>query len=148
MKKILITYWSGTGNTERMAKQVAQGVSDAGGEALLKKAAETTPALVREAAALAFGCPAMGAEVLEEGEMEPLVSALSSAEVGSKALGLFGSYDWGDGQWMRDWVDRMKGLGAHVDGEGIIAHLEPDDDSLSKCYALGKRLVGKAEFVS
>ncbi|MDR1443522.1 MAG: flavodoxin [Treponema sp.] len=145
MKKILIAYWSGTGNTELMAKRVAQGVTDAGGEALLKNAAETTPALVKEAAALAFGCPAMGAEVLEEGEMEPLIAALGSAEAGAKALGLFGSYDWGDGQWMRDWVDRMKSLGAQVDGEGIIARLEPDDDSLTRCYELGKRLAGKAE---
>ncbi|MDR3146933.1 MAG: flavodoxin [Treponema sp.] len=145
MKKILISYWSGTGNTETMAKRLAQGVSDVGGEAVVKTAAETTPALVKEAAALAFGCPAMGAEVLEESEMEPLIAGLSSAEVGGKALGLFGSYDWGDGQWMRDWVDRMKGLGAAVDGEGIIAHLEPDNDSLTKCYELGKRLVGKAE---
>jgi flavodoxin short chain len=148
MKKVLIVFWSGTGNTEIMAKRVAQGVSDVGGEAVLKKAAEATPALVKEAAALAFGCPAMGAEVLEEGEMEPLIAALSSAEVGAKALGLFGSYDWGDGQWMRDWVDRMKGLGAKVDGEGVIAHLEPDGDSLTACYELGKRLVGKAEFAS
>ncbi|MDR0730942.1 MAG: flavodoxin [Treponema sp.] len=148
MKKILISYWSGTGNTEAMAKRVAQGVTDVGGEAVLKKAAETTPALVKEAAALAFGCPAMGAEVLEESEMEPLIAVLSAAELGGKSLGLFGSYDWGDGQWMRDWVDRMKGLGAVVEDEGIIAHLEPDNDSLTKCYELGKRLVGKAEFAS
>jgi flavodoxin short chain len=148
VKKILIAYWSGSGNTEAMAKRVAQGVTDVGGEALLKSAAETTPAMVREAAALAFGCPAMGAEVLEESEMEPFIASLSSAEVGGKALGLFGSYDWGDGQWMRDWVGRMKGLGAVVDGGGIIAQLAPGNDSLTKCYELGKRLVGKAEFAS
>jgi flavodoxin short chain len=140
MKKVLISYWSGTGNTETMAKQLAQGVSDAGGEAVLKPAAETTPDLVKEAAALAFGCPAMGAEVLEEETMEPFIGRLGQAEVGGKPLGLFGSYDWGDGQWMRDWVDRMKKLGANVDGEGIIAQLEPNESSLSQCYELGKRL--------
>jgi flavodoxin short chain len=140
MKKVLISYWSGTGNTETMARRVAQGVTDAGGEATVKRAAETTPALVKESAALAFGCPAMGAEILEEEEMEPLISALTQAEVGSKALGLFGSYDWGDGQWMRDWVERMKSLGAAVDGEGIIAQLSPDESALAKCYELGKRL--------
>ncbi|MDR1972216.1 MAG: flavodoxin [Treponema sp.] len=144
MKKILISYWSGTGNTETMAKRLAQGVSDAGCEAVLKKTAETTPDLVKEAAAMAFGCPAMGAEVLEESEVEPLIAGLSAAELGGKALGLFGSYDWGDGQWMRDWVDRMKSLGADVDGEGIIAHLDPDDGALTQCYELGKRLAGKA----
>jgi flavodoxin short chain len=140
MKKVLISYWSGTGNTEAMAKQLAHGVSDAGGEAVLKTAAETTPDMVKEAAVLAFGCPAMGAEVLEEEIMEPFISGLGQAEVGGKALGLFGSYDWGDGQWMRDWVERMKKLGANVDGEGLIARLEPDEAALSECYELGKRL--------
>jgi flavodoxin short chain len=123
-----------------MAQRLAQGVTDAGGEAVVKKAAETTPAAVKEAAALAFGCPAMGAEILEESEMEPLISALTQEEVGGKALGLFGSYDWGDGQWMRDWVDRMKSLDAQVDGEGIIAQLEPSETALAQCYDLGKRL--------
>ncbi|MDR3247481.1 MAG: flavodoxin domain-containing protein, partial [Treponema sp.] len=123
MKKVLISYWSGTGNTEVMAKEVARGVTEAGGEAILKSASQTTAALVKDAEALAFGCPAMGAEVLEEGEMEPLIGGLGQAELGAKALGLFGSYDWGDGQWMRDWVDRMKALGVQIEGEGIIAHL-------------------------
>jgi flavodoxin short chain len=140
MKKVLISYWSGTGNTETMAKQVAKGVNDAGGEAILKTVAETTPGLVKEVQAAAFGCPAMGAEVLEEGEMEPFINQLTSAELGGKALGLFGSYDWGDGQWMRDWAERMKNLGAVVDGEGIIAQLAPDEPALAKCCELGKRL--------
>jgi flavodoxin short chain len=142
MKKVVIAYWSGTGNTEVMAKQVAKGVADAGGEAVLKPVSETTAAVVKEAAALAFGCPAMGAEVLEESEVEPFIGGLSSTEVGEKPLGLFGSYDWGDGQWMRDWADRMKALGAKVDGEGIIDHLSPDEPDLAKCYELGKRLAG------
>jgi flavodoxin short chain len=142
MKKILISYWSGTGNTEVMAKQVAKGVSDGGAEALLKPVAETTLDMVKEAQALAFGCPAMGSEVLEENEMEPFISKLGQAEIGGKALGLFGSYDWGDGQWMRDWVDRMKSLGALVDGEGIITQQVPDEEALAKCLELGKRLAG------
>jgi flavodoxin short chain len=145
MKKVLVAYWSGTGNTEAMAKRLAQGVNDAGGEAVLKQAGEASAALVKEAAALAFGCPAMGAEVLEEGEMEPFIAGLGAGELGAKALGLFGSYDWGDGQWMRDWVDRMKSQGAAVDGEGLIARLEPDGEALTKCYELGKRLAAKAE---
>jgi flavodoxin short chain len=145
MKKVLIVYWSGTGNTEAMAKRLAQGVSDVGCEAVLKQPGEASAELVKEAAALAFGCPAMGAEILEENEMEPFIAGLGSGELGAKALGLFGSYDWGDGQWMRDWVDRMKSLGAGVDGEGLIAHLAPDDQALAKCYELGKRLAGKAE---
>ncbi|MDR1277906.1 MAG: flavodoxin [Treponema sp.] len=142
MKKVLIVYWSGTGNTQAMAESVSRGVGDGGGESILKDAGNATADLVKEAEALAFGCPAMGAEVLEEGEMEPFIASLGSAEVGDKSLGLFGSYDWGDGQWMRDWADRMKGLGAKLDGEGIIVQLEPTEEALIQCYELGKRLAG------
>ncbi|MDR2478467.1 MAG: flavodoxin [Treponema sp.] len=142
MKKVLIAYWSGTGNTEAMAKQLAKGVSEAGAEADLKPVAQVSADMVKAANALAFGCPAMGAEILEEGEMEPFISGLGQAEVGGKALGLFGSYDWGDGQWMRDWAERMKGQGALVDGEGIITQLVPSVEALDQCYELGKRLAG------
>jgi flavodoxin short chain len=139
-KKVLVSYWSGTGNTELMAKEIAKGVNDTGGEAVLREVEQTTPELAKEAQALAFGCPAMGDEALEEDTMGPFISKLSSAEVGGKPLGLFGSYDWGDGQWMRDWVERMKKLDAAVDGEGIIAQLEPNEAALEKCRELGKRL--------
>ncbi|MDR1239689.1 MAG: flavodoxin [Treponema sp.] len=142
MKKVLIVYWSGTGNTQAMAESVARGVNDGGGEGILKAVGDAAANMVKEADALAFGCPAMGAEVLEESEMEPFIASLGSAEAGNKPLGLFGSYDWGDGQWMRDWADRMKGLGALVDGEGIITQLEPNEESLIQCYELGKRLAG------
>ncbi|MDR2630906.1 MAG: flavodoxin [Spirochaetaceae bacterium] len=140
MKKTVITYWSGSGNTETMAKSVAKGVSENGGEAVLKSVDSASVDLVREADALAFGCPAMGDEVLEEGEMEPFIASLHSADLQGKKLGLFGSYDWGDGQWMRNWVERMKGLGAVVDGNGIIAQLDPNQEALALCYELGKRL--------
>jgi flavodoxin short chain len=142
MKKVLVVYWSGTGNTQAMAESVARGVGDGGGEAVLKAAGSASADLVKEADALAFGCPAMGAEVLEESEMEPFIASLSAAELGNKAVGLFGSYDWGDGQWMRDWADRMKALGAKVEGEGLIAQLEPTEEALTQCYELGKRLAG------
>ncbi|MDR1107479.1 MAG: flavodoxin [Spirochaetaceae bacterium] len=140
MKKIFIAYWSGSGNTEAMAKSVADGAGQAGAEVTLKSVEAASADLVRGADALAFGCPAMGAEILEEGEMEPFIASLSAADLQGKKLGLFGSYDWGDGQWMRDWVDRMKGLGAAVDGEGIITQLEPSKEALDVCHALGKRL--------
>jgi flavodoxin short chain len=142
VKKIVIAYWSGSGNTELMAKSVAKGVSEAGAEAILKPVGGASAALVKEADALAFGCPAMGDETLEEEEMEPFIASLGSAELQGKPLGLFGSYDWGDGQWMRTWVDRMKGLGASVKGSGIITQLEPSEDALGQCYALGKELAG------
>ncbi|MDR2477270.1 MAG: flavodoxin [Treponema sp.] len=142
MKKVLIVFWSGTGNTEAMAKQLAKGAGDSGAETVLKPVSEATADMVKEAKALAFGCPAMGAEILEENEMEPFISGLSRADVEGKPLALFGSYDWGDGQWMRDWAGRMKDLGALVDGEGIIAQLAPDKNALDQCYDLGKRLAG------
>ncbi|MDR2053291.1 MAG: flavodoxin [Treponema sp.] len=143
MKKVLVVYWSGGGNTEAMAKAVAVGAGDGGAEVTLKSVGGVTADAVKEAEALALGCPAMGDETLEESEMEPFVAGLSQAELGGKPLGLFGSYDWGDGQWMRNWVDRMKGLGAQVDGEGIITQLEPAEDALAKCRELGKRLAGQ-----
>jgi flavodoxin short chain len=140
MKRVLVAYWSGTGNTRTMAEEVAKGAGAAGAEVVFKPVAEVTPELVKDAQAIAFGCPAMGAEILEETEMEPLISRLTPEETGGKPLGLFGSYDWGDGQWMRDWVDRMKGLGAEVDGEGIISQLAPTGETLEQCRGLGKRL--------
>jgi flavodoxin short chain len=140
MKKVLIAYWSSSGNTETMAKQVAKGAEEAGAEVTLKTIGETNVQMVQAAEAMALGCPAMGDETLEESEVEPFIAGLSKEQVGGKALGLFGSYDWGDGQWMRDWITRMKGLDALVDGEGVIANLEPDKEALDKCLGLGKRL--------
>jgi flavodoxin short chain len=142
MKKILVAYWSDTGNTETMAKQLAKGAEEAGAEVVCKPVSQTTVDMVKDAAALAFGCPAMGAEVLEESEMEPFISHLTQEEVGGKPVGLFGSYDWGDGQWMRDWVERMKGLNANIDGEGLITQLVPTEEALKQCYEMGKRLAG------
>jgi flavodoxin short chain len=140
MKKAMIVYWSGTGNTQAMAESVAKGIQDAGGEANLQAVSGNSAASVKNADVLAFGCPAMGDEVLEESEMESFIASLGSADLQGKVLGLFGSYDWGDGKWMQDWVKRMKGFGALVDGEGIITQLEPNEEALGKCYELGKRL--------
>jgi flavodoxin short chain len=142
MKNVLIAYWSSSGNTESMAKAVAEGARNAGAEVVMKPVGGVKPDMVKAAAAIAFGCPAMGDEVLEETEMEPFIASLTATEVGGKPLGLFGSYEWGDGQWMRDWVKRMKDLGAQVDGEGIIAQLAPTNDALGQCQELGKRLAG------
>jgi flavodoxin short chain len=142
MKKVAIVYWSSSGNTEAMAKSVAKGVEDGGGEAILKTPETASVDLVREAASLAFGSPAMGDEAIEEDAMEPFIASLDAGVLKGKPLGLFGSYDWGDGQWMRTWVERMKGLGAQLDGEGVIAQLVPGEAELAKCYELGKRLAG------
>lgn len=136
MKKVTVIYWSGTGNTEMMAEAIAEG---AGSDAKLLKVEDATKEDVLNAEAVALGCPSMGAEVLEEGYMEPFIESLSNAVAG-KTVGLFGSYDWGDGQWMRDWVEKMQGYKANVIGEGLILHLNPDNEGLEECRSLGANL--------
>ena len=132
--KTAVIYWSGTGNTEAMAKAVAEG---AGAECF---AVSEFSGNVEDYDAIALGCPAMGAEVLEEGEMEPFVTELEGCVAG-KTIGLFGSYGWGDGEWMRDWVERMTAAGATVvGGEGVICQDAPDDDAKTACEELGKKL--------
>ena len=102
MSKIAVVYWSGTGNTEAMAKAVAEGAGSTGAEVELITAPDFSSAALKNYDAVAFGCPAMGAEVLEENEFEPMFAALEGSLSG-KRIALFGSYGWGDGQWMRDW---------------------------------------------
>ncbi len=142
MNEIVVAYWSQTGNTEAMAQAVAQGIEEAGKKAKVTEISGISPQDLKDAAAFALGCPAMGAEVLEESEMEPFVMEVEGFASGKK-IGLFGSYGWGDGQWMRDWEERMSNAGAEiVSGEGVIAQEAPDDESLEKCRALGKALAG------
>lgn len=141
MSDIYVIYWSATGNTQEMAEAVGAGIDEAGGHAVVEEVSSVKPEQLKEMEAFALGCPAMGAEELEEGEMEPFVSAIEGF-VSGKKIGLFGSYDWGDGEWMRLWVERMEQCGASVlDGEGVIANHAPDADALEACKELGKRLV-------
>ena len=140
MDKVIVAYWSQTGNTAAMAAAIGEGITEAGKEAVVTDISSVSMDDLQAASAFALGCPAMGAEVLEESEMEPFVAELEGS-VSGKKIGLFGSYGWGDGQWMRDWEDRMKAAGAEVAcGEGIITQETPDDDALVKCKELGKTL--------
>ena len=140
MKKIAIVYWSGTGNTAQMAEAVAEGAGAAGAQANLFTPSDFSPAQVKDYDAIAFGCPAMGAEQLEDFEFEPLFLQCAP-ELNGKDIALFGSYGWGDGQWMRDWEARMSGAGATiVGGEGVICQEAPDADAMEQCKALGKAL--------
>lgn len=141
MSKIGIVYWSGTGNTERMAACIAEGVKDAGGEAVLMGPGEFSAAKFKDFNAVAFGCPSMGTEQLEESEFEPMFADLESGLFG-KRIALFGSYGWGDGQWMRDWYERTQAAGAVLCGdEGLIVNEAPDENALEACRALGTALV-------
>ena len=140
MSNIQVVFWSQSGNTEAMADAVAAGIRKAGKEADVVFVGDASIDELKSAKVFALGCPAMGAEVLEEGEMEPFVSDLEMS-VSGKTIGLFGSYGWGDGQWMRDWVDRMTAAGATVvNGEGVICQEAPDDAALDACKDLGKQL--------
>ena len=107
MDEIMVVYWSQTGNTEAMAQAVAQGIEEAGKKAKLAEVSAVSAADLKDAKAFALGCPAMGAEVIEEDEMEPFVAEVEGFASG-KTIGLFGSYGWGDGQWMRDWEDSRR----------------------------------------
>lgn len=139
MKQIYVVYWSGSGNTEAMANAVGKGITDAGAEARVVSVSDVTADMLKDEAVFAMGCPAMGSEVLEESEMEPFVAEVEGFASGKK-LGLFGSYGWGDGEWMRDWESRMTGAGATLVSEAVIANEAPDDDALAQCEALGKAL--------
>ena len=139
MSKVAVVYWSGTGNTEAMAKAVEEGVKGAGSEAVLLTSAQFDSSKVSEYDAIAFGCPAMGNEVLEESEFDPMFTALESS-LKDKKVALFGSYGWGDGQWMRDWEDRCKAAGAVLAAESVMANDAPDDEAAGKCKALGASL--------
>ena len=111
MSKIAIVYWSGTGNTEAMAHAVEEGARTAGANVSLFTAGEFSGSMVHDFDALAFGCPSMGVEQLEENEFEPMFQGCEG-QLKEKTIGLFGSYGWGDGEWMQTWEDTCRALGA------------------------------------
>lgn len=138
MKEIAVIYWSQTGNTERMAQAICEGIKEM--KPVLLHVSDICAQDAAKYERLALGCPAMGAEVLEESEFEPFFSQLESS-LGGKKVALFGSYGWGDGQWMRDWVARVNDCGAIVLPDvGLAVHETPDDEALTACRALGELL--------
>lgn len=141
MNRVTVVYWSGTGNTGSMAAAVAEGVMAQGAQADVWQAAKFDPALLDGYDAVAFGCPAMGAEELEETEFEPFFAELESS-LGGKKVALFGSHEWNEeGQWMDDWSERAIGDGAVLcGGMGLKIYSTPDEEGLEKCRELGKAL--------
>lgn len=138
MSKVAVVYWTGTGNTGMMADAVAEGAKGAGAEVTVLGPSQLTAADVANYDAIAFGCPAMGAEVLEEAEFEPMFTDVEGSLSGKK-IALFGSWGWGDGAWMYDWEARCKGDGANVVATAICQNA-PDDGALEECKALGRAL--------
>lgn len=139
MSKVAVVYWSSTGNTETMANAVLEGAKMAGADVDLFTASEFDATKVDDYDALAFGCPAMGAEELEDTEFEPMFTVVEPL-IKHRKVALFGSYGWGDGQWMRDWADRCKSNGINLINEGLMANEGPNDADLANCRALGASL--------
>ena len=123
-----------------MADAVKTGAQEAGAEVSVFAAADFGADMVADFDALAFGCPAMGDEVLEEDEFQPMFDAVLPALNGKK-VALFGSYGWGDGQWMRDWEEACQTAGVTLACECVIANEAPDDEAVAACKALGAALV-------
>ena len=140
MNKLAIVYWSGTGNTETMANCIADGARESGAEVAMLPPGEFSAARFSEFGVVAFGCPAMGSEVLEEMEFQPMFDACKRS-LGGKRVALFGSYGWGDGEWMRTWEKDCDDVGINLVCESVICTETPDDAALEACRALGKALV-------
>ena len=136
MSKVAIVFWSATGNTETMANCIAEG---AGAAAAIVPCAEMDAAKLGGYDVVAFGCPAMGAEELEETEFAPMFDGIKSALAG-KAVALFGSYGWGDGEWMRTWEEDCGAAGINRVSDSVICCEAPDDEALAACRALGRKL--------
>ena len=140
MKKTAVVYWSGTGNTEAMANAVLEGMKAAGADASLLTPDQVTAASLSGVSSVAMGCPAMGSEVLEEMEFQPMFDEVKRS-LGGKSAALFGSYGWGDGEWMRTWESDCDSAGVNLVCESVICTETPDDAALEACRALGKALV-------
>lgn len=139
MSKVAVVYWTGTGNTQAMAEEVVNGAKEAGAEVSLFTSADFNDGMMDSFDAVAFGCPSMGNEVLEETEFEPMFTACKP-KLGGKKIALFGSYGWGDGEWMRTWEADCKEAGAVFAADCVICNEAPDDDAVAACNALGKAL--------
>ena len=139
MKKTAIVYWSGTGNTEAMASAVAEGAKAGGAEVAMFTPDDFSAEMMDDFGAVAFGCPSMGDEQLEETGFEPMFSACE-AKLRDKSIALFGSYGWGDGEWMRNWEDSCRKNGAILVHESVICCEAPDEEATAACKSLGAAL--------
>lgn len=140
MSKIAVVYWSGTGNTEAMATAVLEGVKEKGAEGVMLTATEFDESMIDSFDAIAFGCPSMGSEQLEDSEFEPMFVSCE-AKLKGKKIALFGSYGWGDGEWMRNWEETCISDGAVLACDSVICNDAPDDEATASCKAIGAALV-------
>ncbi len=139
MSKIAVVYWSGTGNTQAMAAAVAAGAEEKGAEVKLLTADSFEAGDMDAYDAIAFGCPAMGNEELEDSEFAPMFSSCE-AKLKGKRIALFGSYGWGDGEWMRNWEETCRSESANLVCDPVICNETPDEEAVASCKALGSTL--------
>ena len=139
MSKVAVVYWSGTGNTEMMAQKVAEGAKEAGAEVSVLTSADFSADDVDAYDAIAFGCPAMGDEELEDSVFQPVFEACE-AKLAGKKVALFGSYGWGDGEWMRSWEEKCQNDGVALAVDSVICNEDPDDEAQAACIELGKAI--------
>ncbi len=141
MSKVAVVYWSGTGNTANMAMAVAEGAKAKGAEVEVLTPLEFASNMIEKFDGIAFGCPSMGAEQLEEVEFEPMFNDCVSKLAGKK-IALFGSYGWGDGEWMRNWEADCQNAGITLVHESVILAGSPDTEGEAACQALGAAVAG------
>lgn len=139
--KLNIIYWSSTGNTETMAELIKKGAESAGASVTLTEVSSADEASALDADVIALGCSSTGAEELEDSTFEPFITAIEK-DIEGKKLALFGSYGWGDGEWMRSWSERMTEAGAELIAEGLIVNEAPEGDSIQQCVDFGMKIVG------
>lgn len=143
MKTLNVIYWSGTGNTEAMANAIVEGGKEAGANVRLIQVDDATEADVTGADAVAFGCPAMGDEELEEGSFRPFMDKVNGL-ISGKRVAIFGSYEWNNGEWMQAWESEIRATGCDLVAPGLAAYDAPDAEALKKCRDLGKLLAADA----
>ena len=139
MSKVAVVYWSGTGNTEAMANKVAEGAKAAGAEVEVISADDFDGTDISSFDGVAFGCPAMGDEELEDSVFQPVFEACE-AKLAGKKVALFGSYGWGDGEWMRSWEEKCQNDGVALAIDSVICNEDPDDEAQAACIELGKAI--------
>lgn len=135
MEKIAVIYWSGTGNTQIMAEEIAKGINTSAQSDIFS--VDSFNGNINDYSKIAFGCPAMGDEVLEENDFEPFFENIEK-DLKGKKIALFGSYGWGDGKWIRDWEERVSSNGSVLYDKGLIINGEPGDDGKTQCFNFGK----------
>lgn len=138
MSKIAIIYWSSTGNTETMANSIKQGIEKSGSNADIFPVSSFS-ANIDDYDKIALGCPAMGSEELEDSEFLPFYDSIKN-KLSGKKIALFGSYDWGDCEWMRTWESEISSLGGSLIKDGLTINLSPDDNGINECISLGEAL--------